>query len=51
MLATPYEAFHLDFVLKNLCRGEIPDEWFSPVYAGGLAMGFSSFLMDGLTRS
>jgi hypothetical protein len=26
MLATPFEAFHLGFVLGNLCRGEIPDE-------------------------
>jgi hypothetical protein len=22
--------------LGNLCRGEIPDEWLSPVGAGGL---------------
>jgi hypothetical protein len=35
MLATLYEAFHLGLVLGNLYRGEIPDEWFSPVYVGG----------------
>jgi hypothetical protein len=35
MLATPYEAFHLSLVMGNLCRGEIPDEWLSPVGAGG----------------
>jgi hypothetical protein len=35
MLATSYEAFYLGLVLGNLCGGEIPDEWFSPVYAGG----------------
>jgi hypothetical protein len=35
MLATPYEAFHLGFVLRNLCRGKIPDERFSPVCGGG----------------
>jgi hypothetical protein len=35
MLATQYEAFHLGLVLGNLCRGEIPDEWLSPVGAGG----------------
>jgi hypothetical protein len=63
MLVTPYEAFHLGLVLGNLYRGEIPDEWLSPVDAGGrnhsnqlsidgyLATGFSSSSMDGLTRS
>jgi hypothetical protein len=35
MLATPYEAFHLGLALGNLCRGEIPNEWLSPVGAGG----------------
>jgi hypothetical protein len=35
MLATPYEVFHLDFVLRNLCRGKIPDERFSLVCGGG----------------
>jgi hypothetical protein len=35
MLAMPYETFHLAFILRNLYRGEIPDERFSPVYAGG----------------
>jgi hypothetical protein len=35
MLAMPYEAFHLGFVLRNLCRGKIPDERFSPVCGGG----------------
>jgi hypothetical protein len=35
MLATPYEAFHLGLVLGNLYRGEIHNEWFSPVSAGG----------------
>jgi hypothetical protein len=35
MLATPYEAFYLGFVLRNLCRGKIPDERFSPVYGSG----------------
>jgi hypothetical protein len=35
MLATPYEAFHLGLVLRNLYKGEIPDERFSSVYAGG----------------
>jgi hypothetical protein len=35
MLATPYELFHLGLVLGNLCRGEIPDEWLSPVSVGG----------------
>jgi hypothetical protein len=31
VLATPYETFHLGLVLGNLCRGEIPDEWLSPL--------------------
>jgi hypothetical protein len=35
MLAMPYEAFHLGLVSGNLCGGEIPDERFSLVYAGG----------------
>jgi hypothetical protein len=35
MLATPYEVFHLGFVLRNLYRGKISDEWFSPIYGGG----------------
>jgi hypothetical protein len=35
MLATSYEAFHLGLVLGNLYRGEIPDEWLSPISAGG----------------
>jgi hypothetical protein len=35
MLATPFEAFHLSLVLENLYRGEIPDEWPSPVGASG----------------
>jgi hypothetical protein len=35
MLATPYEAFHLGLVLGNLYRGEIPDEWLSPVGVSG----------------
>jgi hypothetical protein len=35
MLATSYEAFHLGLVLGNLCRGEIPNEWLSPIGAGG----------------
>jgi hypothetical protein len=35
MLAMLYEAFHLGLVLRNLCRGEIPDEWLSPVGAVG----------------
>jgi hypothetical protein len=35
MLATLYEVFHLGLVLENLYRGEIPDEWLSPVGAGG----------------
>jgi hypothetical protein len=35
MFATPYEAFHLGLVLGNLYKGEIPDEWLSPVGASG----------------
>jgi hypothetical protein len=35
MFPMPYEAFHLGLVLGNLCRGEIPNEWFSPVCADG----------------
>jgi hypothetical protein len=35
MLATSYETFHLGLVMGNLCRGEVPDEWRSPVGAGG----------------
>jgi hypothetical protein len=35
MLATSYEAFYLSLVLGNLCKGEIFDEWLSPIGAGG----------------
>jgi hypothetical protein len=28
-------VFHLDLILGNLCRGEIPDEWLSLVGVGG----------------
>jgi hypothetical protein len=34
MLVTSYEAFHLGLILGNLYRGEIPDEWLSPVDVG-----------------
>jgi hypothetical protein len=39
MLATPYEAFHLGFILRNLCRGKISDERFSLVCGGGQNRG------------
>jgi hypothetical protein len=35
MLVTSYESFHLGFILRNIYRGKISDEWFSPVYGGG----------------
>jgi hypothetical protein len=35
VLATPYEAFHLGFVMRNLYRGKIPDERFSLVCSSG----------------
>jgi hypothetical protein len=62
VLATPDKALHLDLVMGNICRREIPYEWFSPVATAGRnrgdqlassfsTTGFSSSSMDGLIRS
>jgi hypothetical protein len=63
VLATPDKALHLNFVMGNVCRREIPYERLSLVAPlvgtvatswsanGFSATGFSSSSIDGFTRS
>jgi hypothetical protein len=63
VLATPDKALHLNFIMGNICRREIPYEWLSLIAVAGqnvatswcasgfLATGFSSSSRDDFTRS